>query len=141
MATRCNLEGCEHRSKAKGLCSKHYSWATYHSDKVSQRERARKRNRTLSGKFHILKHNAKNRGIQMLLTPAEYAVLIKSPCYYCNGNLPVAGGGLDRIDPNIGYVLSNVRACCSVCNTMKSNLSEQDLYTHIKKIMKNRGIA
>lgn len=66
----------------------------------------------------------KLRRINWELTFEEYTSLIFLPCYYCNNELgePVKRScGLDRLDSNIGYILSNVVSCCSLCNTIKND--------------------
>ncbi len=42
--------------------------------------------------------------------------------------------GIDRMDNNIGYVLSNCVTCCGQCNIFKLNLSITDFLIHINKI-------
>ena len=44
-------------------------------------------------------------------------------------------GGLDRINPSLGYILSNVRPCCEICNTGKLDYSEEEFFAGIKKII------
>jgi hypothetical protein len=42
--------------------------------------------------------------------------------------------GIDRIDSEIGYVLSNLVPCCKICNYMKKALGQQEFLEHIEKI-------
>lgn len=69
------------------------------------------------------KQQAKSRDIPFLLTLEEYSLLIKDPCYYCNGAFGhvTKGTGLDRIDSSIGYIITNVISSCGICNRIKSN--------------------
>ena len=48
--------------------------------------------------------------------------------------------GIDRVDPKIGYILSNCVSCCKDCNSIKfaQNLTEfkqmvSDIYHHYNK--------
>lgn len=53
-----------------------------------------------------------------------YTKLLSRPCHYCRGPLNRTGTGLDRVDSNIGYMVSNVVPCCAACNQIKgANLS------------------
>ena len=47
---------------------------------------------------------------------------------------PFPTNGIDRMNNNIGYEISNVVPCCSVCNKMKSSLSKEEFLTQICKI-------
>jgi hypothetical protein len=81
-------------------------------------------NKTRSPKrrFTEAKHAAKKRKINWSLTLEEYSTLITMPCYYCDNKLglPVTRAtGLDRLDSNKGYELSNVVSSCYMCNCMK----------------------
>jgi 5-methylcytosine-specific restriction endonuclease McrA len=79
------------------------------------------------------------------LTLQEFMTLVQLPCYYCNIdpsttlNLPkrqqranvnaVAEGdftynGLDRIDPNLGHLKSNVVPACWTCNRAKLDMPQ-----------------
>ena len=43
--------------------------------------------------------------------------------------------GIDRVDSDIGYEESNCVPCCSICNTMKMDHSQEKFLDHIKKIL------
>lgn len=65
----------------------------------------------------------KKRKIEWSLTFEEYKNLISMSCYYCDNKLgePVKRStGLDRLDSNKGYEISNVVSCCYVCNCIKN---------------------
>lgn len=79
------------------------------------------RRRLVTTRFSSAKSWAKRRGHDWQLTKNEYAGLIARPCYYCGGDLPEVGAGLDRRDNSLGYLLDNVVSCCWLCNTIKNN--------------------
>lgn len=99
------------------------------------------------------KKQSKNRNINYSLTEEEFEKFICEPCYYCgitgfnrlkfrktrtgkyNGTYNY--NGIDRIDPNIGYIKENCVTCCAICNKMKSSLSYKEFIDHIKKISIN----
>lgn len=80
--------------------------------------------------------------------------LIMKDCHYC-GTVPreamygrirvdntrarVTYNGLDRVDNSKGYEVDNVVPCCRICNIMKGELSVQEFYSHIQKIMDRRS--
>lgn len=80
----------------------------------------------------------------------DFCKIVKSPCYYCGEDpcskkLDFNGGriissefvmvnGIDRIDSLRGYERNNVRPCCKICNFGKSNYTEDEFFSHIKKI-------
>ncbi len=83
----------------------------------------------------------------------EYVKLALSPCYYCglewslkardnHGNsrkyclsdTVVYHNGIDRINSEVQYSISNCVACCTRCNTAKNAMSQRQFYEWIKKI-------
>jgi hypothetical protein len=84
---------------------------------------AKNKVRSPQRRFTEAKHSAKRRDIDWSLTLEEYTALIEMPCYYCENQLyePVRRAtGLDRLDSNKDYEISNVVSCCYLCNTMKN---------------------
>jgi hypothetical protein len=89
---------------------------------------------------------ASKRGYRFELTNEEFINLINSPCFYCNtpnsntyknGDKILNYNGIDRINNEIGYIQSNVVACCSICNRMKMDMNVNDFLDHINKIKNN----
>lgn len=106
--------------------------------------------------FRKLKAVAKRSKISWTLSRTEFDNLIQQSCFYCGGQPSNASkdvngvklsdtvlyyNGLDKIDPNGGYTLSNVVPCCIVCNKMKSNHSLDNFLFHINKIYGNTKIT
>ena len=90
---------------------------------VEERNRDKVRNRTVEGRYRLLKGHAKERGIGLTLSLEAYRTLIEtSVCLYCFGQLPEAGSGLDRVNRTQGYTEENVVPCCTVCNKRKGRL-------------------
>ena len=95
--------------------------------------------------------HAKERGLDWKLTPTEFDEIIKKPCQYCGEgvtNLSMTKStygeftynGIDRVDNSVGYVSSNIVACCRRCNLMKSNLTKDEFLNHIRRIFINSGL-
>lgn len=74
----------------------------------------------------------------------EFEKLTKQNCFYC-GIGPVqeqkasktsySYNGVDRVDNNIGYILSNCVSCCSICNIAKNNLSIVEFKNWINRLI------
>lgn len=90
-------------------------------------------------------NGAKKRGYQFSLSKEQFKSLITTNCYYCGSDLSnlqsrknsrsvFKYNGIDRVDNNIGYIISNVVSCCKQCNTMKMRYSVEDFFDKIKKI-------
>src|SRR3990172_9485444 len=95
--------------------------------------------------YYRYKRWAKKRSIQFSLSINEFKDIIIKPCYYC-GDFPTEriskrkhngyfiGHGIDRVNNDIGYTISNSVSCCKHCNIAKSTLSIGDFLTLIKNI-------
>jgi hypothetical protein len=91
----------------------------------SQRDYAAECKVTLAGKYTLLKCAFRRHGGD--ITFLQYVALISNVCFYCDGELPKCGYGLDRMN-NGGYEYDNVLPCCcdgfDSCNSRKSNFFE-----------------
>jgi hypothetical protein len=104
--------------------------------------------------FRIYKRNAKRYNREFSLTLQEFKEICNKKCQYCS-KLPrhynpckydytyseeakerqwIYANGIDRIDNNKGYILSNCSPCCERCNSMKEKLSFEEFKIHIKNI-------
>lgn len=97
------------------------------------------------GKWGYLRGQARKNGWECTLTKEEYFELLKQPCYYCGGPLPIAGRGLDRGDNTKGYTPENSVPCCTNCNTIKSNqfskLEMKLIMTMIQTLREGAGVG
>jgi len=102
----------------------------------------------LNYKYLSYRARSKKHGIPFEISKKEFKEIIDQNCYYCGGkpemphthrsyNGLYISNGIDRINSQKGYIKGNVVPCCKLCNTMKSNLSEEEFINHIKKIYKN----
>jgi len=115
--------------------ARNQSWRSRNPDAV--RKHGYKSQRTLGGQFTKLKNSAKRSGQPSDITREHFEVLRTQPCFYCTAPLPLAGHGLDRIDPQKGYTLDNVRPCCTDCNVAKNNLAESEFIKWLLRIQNN----
>lgn len=122
-------------------------WRAKNKEQIRDYNR-NKRDKTYQGTFvarySALKQQARMRGSVMPITFNEYKNLLESPCYLCGDSVisvSKSGHGLDRIDSSVGYILSNCRPCCGVCNRMKRDLPIDKFIARIKKILQNYSKA
>jgi uncharacterized protein with PIN domain len=78
-------------------------------------------------KHRLYIDRAIERGYAFDLTYEEFMLFWNKPCYYCNDEITTIG--LDRVDNNIGYNVSNVVSCCTTCNRMKMTMNQNDFIT------------
>jgi hypothetical protein len=90
--------------------------------------------RTSKARFNNLVKGARVRNVDVTITFNEWKSLINNPCFYCAGELPQTGGGIDRRDSSLGYVEGNCRPCCTVCNIAKNDLTEEEFRTWLLKV-------
>lgn len=90
---------------------------------------------TLNGKWLSYKESAKKRKLDWKLTKKEFKSFWNRDCFYCNSF--IEGIGIDRKDNSLGYEIENCVPCCSICNTMKMDLTIDDFTNQIIKIWKN----
>jgi hypothetical protein len=122
-----------HRAIGKPMSLKMKTWRYQHPEQFQAQQR--KQNRTLSGKFAYLKNRAKREKRKINITFKQYKSLVSSQkCFYCGKPLPLAGYGIDRIDSTKGYVVKNVRPCCTVCNLAKNKTSEKEFRKWVIRI-------
>ena len=90
--------------------------------------------------YALYKRSAKKRNIEFNIEKEVFINLITQNCIYCNTVPPQDSGrnGLDRVNNQKGYLLGNIVPCCFKCNQMKGQLSLQEFYNHIYKIIHNQ---
>lgn len=85
------------------------------------------------------------------LSRQEFDELIVKPCVYCgsvketlrktrSGDL-VAITGIDRKDNSLGYTVKNSFPCCSTCNRLKSDLTEEKFINQVSNIAKRLNLC
>lgn len=86
--------------------------------------------KTIKGRFGSYKHSAKQRGHIFDLTIEDFEKIILGKCFYCGED----GYGIDRMDNNIGYILTNSVSCCYQCNMMKMDYTIEEFLDKCDKI-------
>jgi hypothetical protein len=83
------------------------------------------------------RYAATARGHDFNLTYEEFMTFWQQPCSYCGDGIETIG--VDRVNSHIGYELSNCVACCKICNIMKLNLSQEQWFRQMNKILNYTG--
>jgi hypothetical protein len=114
-------------------------------------DRTRKRNSLPKGKaaFNSLinsyRTRAKLKNHSFSLTEEEFKMLVTSNCQYCGvspktehrrkkANGSFLHNGIDRLDSNYGYSLSNCITACEICNKAKRDLSLEEFVNWLTRI-------
>jgi len=94
------------------------------------------------------KNGAKNRNLDFKLTDKELELLFSGDCYYCgakpsrirnrkNTNGAFIYNGIDRKNPEIGYLSNNCVSCCTQCNISKHCMNLNEFLSWISKVHKH----
>jgi hypothetical protein len=107
--------------------------------------------RSITAAWGTLNGNAKRRGYLVEITKEEFVEISTKPCFYCGENpkyvkwkhlpewaAPAKINGIDRRDNSIGYSIDNAVPCCTQCNRAKSNSSEQEFLSWLKRAYKHQ---
>ena len=98
------------------------------------KEQIKQRYKTPRKRFSAYKCDAK-RGNKIFEIDLDFATSIfLSNCVYC-GQYPNPINGIDRVDSSLGYIKSNCTPCCCVCNQIKMDLSVEEMWNHINKMI------
>ena len=91
--------------------------------------------KTINGKYSEYKGGANKRDMQFDISLDEFSSFWQKPCSYCEDAIDTIG--LDRINNDMGYTITNLKSCCSRCNTMKMDKSSNEFIAQISKIFHN----
>jgi 5-methylcytosine-specific restriction endonuclease McrA len=93
-------------------------------------------------------NGAVSRGYDMKLTIDDIKNLAKGNCKYCGKSpieiydddhlIDIYYNGIDRVNNDLGYTLSNCVTCCKICNQIKLNHAYEDFINQIKCIYEFR---
>lgn len=99
---------------------------------------------------YIRKANSKDREFE--LTYQQFDNFISGNCEYCGTpptnqytykkkDVSLPYNGVDRLDPNKGYTLSNCVSCCKICNFLKGSLNKEEFLNQVKSISSHCGLS
>ena len=98
-----------------------------------------KKRESLNLQYNIYKRSAEQRNIEFCLDFQLYESIVRSPCVYCNELQERGFNGIDRIDSAVGYIESNCKSCCKMCNYMKGCCSVDYFLKKIEHILTFNG--
>jgi hypothetical protein len=111
----------------KGMKTKISSRAAYYKQwRANNPEKHRRQQMSLKQGYSNLRYTARRRKLDFSISLEYFKELRSRGCFYCGGSLPPLGHGVDRINSKFGYVIGNVRPCCSRCNEAKNDVSEEE---------------
>lgn len=97
--------------------------------------------------YNSYKGRAKFKKFPLTISLEEFNRITQENCAYCAAPpsqefCPDEGrkyiyNGIDRIDNEAGYAISNCLPCCGVCNRMKSSHDQTYFLSHIRRIYEN----
>jgi hypothetical protein len=105
-----------------------------------------------------LQQSAKQKGRDVELTYESFTELVNRNCEYC-GQPPTdkhfaysrrrskgiefdvfaTFNGVDRVNSDEGYTLTNIRSCCNMCNRMKTDFDVGLFLNHVRKIYEHNS--
>ena len=90
---------------------------------------------TNAASYTRYKTRADNKSLPFELTKDEYDIIVNSQCYLCGRkSYEKYKNGIDRIDNNLGYIMSNVKSCCGSCNFIKKDMELNELFNKMTEI-------
>jgi len=90
---------------------------------------------TDSACYNSYKTRAEKKSLLFELAKDEYNTIVNSQCYLCGRkSCEKYKNGIDRIDNNLGYTMSNVKPCCWSCNFIKKDMELDDLFKKMSDI-------
>ena len=102
-------------------------------EKMHEQQKQRRNKKPTLYAYNEYKARAKKGEMEFELSTEEFTNLVCQECHYCLQFIKTING-IDRVDSNIGYVLSNCVPCCWICNNMKKDMSYEEFIAHIRKI-------
>lgn len=112
-----------------------------HKATAKARDYARRYRRTF-GRYNTAKAQAKRKGVEFNLNEDEFNVLVASNCEYCVLPITTANIGLDRLNNDLGYIISNVVPCCAECNIARNDkFTPDEMRVHIGPAIRSVKLA
>jgi nucleoside 2-deoxyribosyltransferase len=100
----------------------------------------------------IYKYAARKRSLSWELSEADFYKLVEQTCHFCGAapsNRHVVRrkewtnefvyGGIDRLNNEIGYTVSNSVPCCKTCNLAKGTMSAEEFIRWVHRIASHQG--
>lgn len=108
--------------------------------------------------YGFCQRGARTRQLEFTITKEQHRSIVTQPCYYCGSPPPpynlyitrkkvkagysavveeawVNAHGVDRKNPEQGYVFGNCVACCAQCNYAKLDYTEEQFIAHCRAVI------
>ena len=90
---------------------------------------------TDAASYNTYKTRANNKSLPFELKKDEYDGIVNSQCYLCGRkSYEKHKNGIDRIDNNLGDIMSKVKSCCGSCNYVKKDMELTELFNKMTEI-------
>lgn len=93
-------------------------------------------NRMLNDVWRYFKNGAVKRELILTVNFEEFKTIVVQPCVYCGHFALDSYNGIDRFDNSKGYISTNVKPCCTMCNMMKSGQIIEEFIDKVGAIAK-----
>ena len=85
--------------------------------------------------YNKYRTRADDKSLPFELTHEDYNTITNSQCYLCGRkSYEKHKNGIDRIDNDLGYTMSNIQPCCYSCNFIKKDMVLDELFTKMTEI-------
>ena len=98
---------------------------------------SRKYRQTPKGKFFAYKTSARRRKIPFKLSFKQFCSFWARECWYCGYKIRTVG--IDRVNNDLPYEMSNVRPACLHCNTGKMDMTCRQWINLCVQVAKRHG--
>jgi tRNA nucleotidyltransferase/poly(A) polymerase len=129
----CTKENTKNYRKTEKGKKKYLEYHRRHRSKPEYLAKHQSYRENPKGVWYSYRTGANRRKLEFDLTIKDIEDLFwQKPCFYCGDDIKTAG--IDRVDNEKGYIVSNLVPCCSICNFMKLQMSITDFISHCKRI-------
>ena len=95
----------------------------------------------IKNNFNSSRRYSEERGRKFVLSLSDWEEIVVDDCAYCGipPNLEENKiNTVDRVNSSLGYAIGNIQTLCFRCNQIKNNMSEDELFAHLQKILNKR---
>jgi len=130
-----NYRSSEHGKEVARARSKRAYIKNMVTDSDFNRKKHQKEKDTMWRRFLEYKKRAKKKEIGFELIKEQFDFLTSQACIYCGEYSDEKDYcGIDRVDPNKGYIIENCVPCCKTCNYFKRLMSKEEFLNKVRKI-------
>lgn len=95
---------------------------------------------SMDSQYSVYKISANSKQLEFNLTKGDFIEMVETGCHYCGIIQEKGFNGVDRLDSNEGYIISNCVSCCEMCNFMKGCLGPTIFINRVEHIMTHLGL-